>query len=100
MSGTNQPLVGPFRIIADLREAVEGWQFKDIEDADQPGRRVTVPIAYRRLEIADYTVENVPLFILRRTAKDFATALAEEPELVREELQRLSDLEATGASCL
>ena len=100
MTGTNDPLQAPFRIIADPCEATDGWQFKGLYDAAQPTRRLIVPIVYQRLEIADYTVEDLPLFIVRRHAQDFAAALRNSPDLVRDEHQRLRALEAAGGSCL
>jgi hypothetical protein len=100
MSLSPQLQVAPFRVLADFREAVGGWQFNDLDDAAQPGRKWKVPVEYRWLESADYTVEGLPLFIVRKNAKEFAAALRHWPESVVQEQERLCELEASGAACL
>jgi hypothetical protein len=95
-----QPLVAPFRVIADFREAVDGWQFTNLPHREQPSRCWTVPVEYRYLETADYTVEGLPIFIVRRDAKDFLSLLQHLPERVAKEHAKLRELEAGGASCL
>jgi hypothetical protein len=52
------------------------------------------------LETADYTVDGLPIFIVRRDAQDFLAALQHTPERVAEEHVRLRQLESGGASCL
>jgi ERCC4-type nuclease len=100
MSNHLKPLVAPFRIFADFREESEGWQFKELYDAAQPARGLVVPIEYRSLEYGDYTVEGLPLFFVRKNAKDFVAAIHHRPRSVEQELKQLQQLEAIGASCL
>ena len=59
-----------------------------------------VPVEYRYLETADYTVAGVPLFIVRHRAKDFVAALRHWPASIAQEHEELRQLEASGASCL
>src|SRR5262245_12546876 len=92
--------VAPFRVIADFREAVDGWQFMDLPDPDQPGRSWTVPLEYRYLETADYTIDELSLFIVRRNATDFLAELRHWPESIAQQHAELRDLEASGAACL
>jgi hypothetical protein len=99
MSESSEPLVAPFRIIADYREALAGWRFQGLRDESQPDRMLVVPLEYEPLEFADYTVEGLPLFIVRKDAKAFEAALRDSPAAVFAELQQIRDLEATGASC-
>lgn len=100
MSQTNEPLVTPFRIIADFREERDGWKFAGLFDAAQPERTLIVPIEYRRLEIVDYAVEGLPLYFVRKRAKELAAALRHWPESFSQEIQKLHELEAAGGSCL
>src|SRR5688572_18756749 len=100
MTGTQEPLVVPFRIIAHVREAEDGWRFDGLYDAADPGRILRVPMDYQELDLADYTVEGLPLYIVRKNAMDLALAMRHWPESVYEELRRLHDMEAAGASCL
>jgi hypothetical protein len=98
MSQAHEPLAAPFRIIADFTQAAEGWQFQGLCDESQPDRSLIVPLEYRELEFADYTVEGLPLFIVRWSAKEFATALKHDPADVFAELKLLRDAEAAGAT--
>ena len=100
MKETQEPLVAPFQIFADFREALNGWRFRDLYDAAQPARRLIVPLEYRALAIADYTVEGLPVFFVRRSAADFAAALQQRPNCVLQELKQLRELEESGATCL
>jgi hypothetical protein len=95
-----EPLIAPFRVVADFREAVDGWQFTSLPDREQPGRCWTVPVEYRYLETADYTVEELSLFIVRRVAADFLAELEHWPESIAHQHAELHELEADGAACL
>ena len=100
MNGTREPLVAPFRIIADVSQAADGWRFNELYDSAEPGRLLRVPIDYRYLELADYTVEGLPLYIVRKNAKALAATIRHWPESFLQELELLRDLEAAGAWCL
>ena len=54
----------------------------------------------QRLEIADYLVEDLRLYIVRKHAAEFAACLRHSPETVRREHQQLHAIEAGGSSCL
>src|SRR5262245_53456212 len=85
LAAANEPLVAPFRIIADFREAIDGWQFTNLPDREHPTRCWTVPVEYRYLETADYTVEELTLFIVRHKATDLLVALQQWPESFAQE---------------
>lgn len=100
MTGTQESFVTPFRVIADVREEAGGWRFEGLSAAGDPARMIRVPIEYRYLDLADYTVEGLSLFLVRKQATEFARAMQQWPQSVCEELAALRDLQATGASCL
>src|SRR3954454_23410045 len=100
MSQTNEPLLAPFRIIADIGQATDGWQFKGLFDSVQPTRPLIVPIVFRRLEVADYMVEGLPLHIVRKQARQFAALLRHSPEIIRKQHEQLQEIESHGGSCL
>jgi hypothetical protein len=100
MSQTNEPLLAPFRIIADIGQATDGWQFKGLFDAAQPTRPLIVPIVFRHLEVADYMVEGLPLHIVRQQALHFASLLRHSPEMVHKKHEKLEEMESRGGSTL
>jgi hypothetical protein len=95
-----EPLAAPFRIVADFREALDGWQFAHVPDCEQPGRYWGAAVEYRYLETADYTVAGVPLFIVRHEADEFLGLQRHWPDGLARELAQLDELEREGAACL
>lgn len=100
MTATQESIVTPFRVIADVREEAGGWRFEGVLDAGEPAGMLHVPIEYQYLDHADYTVEGLALFIVRKRARELAKVMRHWPESICEELAALRELEADGSSCL
>jgi hypothetical protein len=95
-----EALAAPFRVIADFREAIDGWQFTNVPDREDSSRFWTASVEYRYLETADYVVPEMSLFIVRHQAEAFLALLRHWPDSVARQRSDLMDLQAAGASCL
>jgi hypothetical protein len=99
-AGEVESVEAPFRILADFREAIDGWQFACVPDCQDSARVWTAPVEYRYLEMADYALEGLPLYFVRYEARDFLAALRHWPLSVAQDHAELRELEECGASCL
>jgi hypothetical protein len=99
-SSAGQTIASPFRVIADFREAIDGWQFTHVPDREHPTRFWTASIQYRYLETADYVVPEMSLFIVRHQAEDLLALLQHWPDSFARQRSDLIDLQLAGASCL
>ena len=90
----------PFRVIADFREAIDGWQFTNVPDRMHSSCSWTAPVEYRYLETADYTVSGLSLFIVRHRADNFLAMLRHWPDSIAQQRVELTELQAAGTSCL
>jgi hypothetical protein len=97
---SKEPLVAPFRVIADIRERADGWRFSSLRGGADQKRPLIVPLVHRELEMAYYTVEGVAIYVVRRWADDFISALRQRPDSFVQESKHLCQLAASGASCV
>jgi hypothetical protein len=99
-SASGEPLRAPFRVIADFRQAVDGWQFTNVPDRMHPSQHWTAPIEYRYLPPADYMVLGLDLYFVRHDATDFLAMQRHWPDSIAQQRAELVELQAEGASCL
>src|SRR5262245_18190439 len=97
---SGEPLAAPFRVIADYRQAIDGWQFTNVPDRMHPSQYWTAPVEYRYLLPADYMVGELALYFVRHNATEFLALLRHWPDSIAQQRAELLELQAEGASCL
>ena len=55
---------------------------------------------YESLDVADYMVDGMHLYFVRRNAEQFVAAILRRPVCVMQELKQLCELATSGASCI
>jgi hypothetical protein len=96
----DEPIEAPFRVIANIHEAIDGWQFARVSDRREPLRYWTAPVEYRYLPVADYTVAGVPLYVFRYNAQEFIKEIRQRPDSITQRLRELEKTQSAGNSCL
>lgn len=99
-SNSDDLLICPFAVIADLRERAGGWRFVGLHgDSADKYRPLIVNVEHRHMLTADYTLEGVPCFIERKSAEDFISTITHGRENFEKEHQRMLEIEKAGGTC-
>lgn len=95
-----EPLFLPFEILRDHREREGGWNFAGITgDSKDKYRPLIVRQREVTLKTADYTIDDCPVFVERKSVSDFLSTITHGHANFRKEHERFAEIIAAGGSC-
>lgn len=95
-----EPLFLPWTLLIDHREREGGWRFQGITgDSKDKYRPLVIKQQECTLKTADYTIEDCPVFVERKSVSDFISTVTHGHENFRKEHFRMQEIIAAGGSC-
>lgn len=92
--------VVPFTVLYDHRESTGGWTFSGlIGDSRRKNRPLIVPTEKIHMVTADYTVQDVPVFIERKSHDDFIGSITGGHHNLELEFGRMQAIVEAGGYC-